>query len=74
MSIKRFLFINMQTIKNFPNLNLHKYDNFQYLEFIEKYSHLAIYLNEDFDNFGIYYFKPNDLMKKLIDFNELLII
>ena len=45
MSKKGFLFIKIKTIKSFQNLNLHKYNKFQYLEFTENCSYLAIYLN-----------------------------
>ena len=69
---KRFLFLNIQTIHSFPNLNLNKYELFYYNESTVLSSHLAIYVTEDFDHLGIFVFNNNNLNEKLIDFNSLL--
>ena len=70
---KRFLFMNIQTISNFPNLNLKtKYEFFHNREEEIIYeSHLAIYLTESFEHLGLFVFQKNDLNENIINFPDI---
>ena len=70
---KRFLFMNIQAISSFPNLNLKtKYEFFHNREEeIDYESHLAIYLTESFDHLGLFVFQKNDLNENIINFPDI---
>ena len=69
--LKRFLFINIYTYESFPNLNLRKYEYFKYHTGDHIPSHITIYLDEDFDHIGFYYFNINTLRENIINFSLL---
>ena len=68
--LKRFLFININSYESFPNLNLGKYTLFKYFASIYP-SHITIYLDEDYNHIGFYYFKIDSMKQKTIDFSNL---
>ena len=68
---KRFLFININTYKCFPNLNLGKYSIFKYNFTTDAPSHFKVYLNEDFEHIGFFRFKIGSLKEKTVDFDKL---
>ena len=70
--LKRFLFINIYTYESFPNLNLRKYGYFNLCHLEDHIpSHITIYLDEDFDHIGFYYFNIYSQRENIIDFSLL---
>ena len=72
--LKRFLFININTYRCFPNLNLGKYIIFKYTFTTDKPSHFTVYLDENFEHIGFFKFKVDSLKEKTIDFDKLNIL
>ena len=72
--LKRFLFININTYRCFPNLNLGKYIIFKYTYTTDKPSHFTVYLDENFEHIGFFKFKIDSLKEKTVDFDKLNIL
>ena len=68
---KRFLFVNIDSYRKFPNLNLGKYGIFRYDFTTSVSTNFTIYLDEDFDHIGFFMHKANNVIEKKINLASL---